>query len=422
MASKQRVFSPNNTIHYDDYLKIKRGTECLKTTNQSNPLNITQFINYEQFMALSKAFYKNENMNKYKNEPIANLRNANSSYIQHNQKHPPYVCNSHVLYPYGNCSSKPHKLCADDNKCVNDQAPHITDINPDMNQFIHNPYKMNNPTTLNGIVKNDQGFFQNKSNVDITGIPVVDFLKNNPSIDITLIPVVDLAYLSNIPIIDGSSEEDDSDVIINLNPICLEWCDFITLFYRAPGGVFGITSNSPSLALTLINQTYETTHDKYVRFSLPAQIRKAWSKKHSKNETSIPPHVNILLNRVGFLTKSLTSVKECCVGLSIDEAINTLLNNAEISPSTLTETATVKFTISYKVYFEPLNTSVLVNFAYITNIPCYKNCTACFMQGYTDSNAYTNIQETDDISSSPFYTSEKKCKTGLCKNGKQLFI
>ena len=33
MATKQRVFSPNNTIHYDDYLKIKRGTECLKTTN-----------------------------------------------------------------------------------------------------------------------------------------------------------------------------------------------------------------------------------------------------------------------------------------------------------------------------------------------------------------------------------------------------
>ena len=122
------------------------------------------------------------------------------------------------------------------------------------------------------------------------------------------------------------------------------------------------------------------------------------------------------------MTKSLTSVNECCVGLSIDEAINTLLNNVEISPITSSETATVNFTISYKVYFEPLNTSVLVNFAYITNIPGYKNCTPCFTQGYIDSNDYTNSQETDDISSSPFYASDKKCKTGLCKNAKQLFI
>jgi hypothetical protein len=428
MATKQRVFSPNNTIHYDEYLKMKQGTECLKTINaqkHANPINLNQFINYDQFMALSKAFYKNTNINKYKHEPVSNLCNANISYIQHNQntlKQPIDVCNSHVLYPYGHCASQqPHNLCTY-NTCVNEQLQHIA-CNPEMNPLINKPSKINNAATLNGIVKNDQGFFQNKSNIDITGIPVVDFLKNNPSIDITLIPVVDLAYLSNVPIIDGA-EEDDSDVIINLNPICLEWCDFITLFFRAPGGVFGITSNSTSLALTLLNQTYETTHDKYVRFSLPAQIRKAWSKKHSKNETSIPPHVNILLNRVGFLTKSLTSVKECCVGLSIDEAINTLLNNVEIIPSAATSTATVKFTISYKVYFEPLNTSVLVNFAYITNMPCYRNCTACFIQGYTDSNDYKNIYDTDDISSSssPSYIPEKKCKTGLCKNAKQLFI
>ena len=30
MATKQRVFSPNNTIHYDDYLKRKQGNDTKK--------------------------------------------------------------------------------------------------------------------------------------------------------------------------------------------------------------------------------------------------------------------------------------------------------------------------------------------------------------------------------------------------------
>lgn len=412
MATKQRVFSQNNTIHYDDYLKIKKANECLKTMNHAKNLNMNQFLNYDQFMSLSKAFYKNTNMPKH-NDPVANLSNANISYIRHNPntlKHP-----NDSGFPY---NLDMYKLSEEIKKCVNDQTQLLA-CNPEINPEINKPYKKSNPTTLNGIVKNDQGFYQNTSNIDITGIPVVDFLQQNPGIDITLIPVVDLAYLSNVSIIKG--EEEEEDVSINLNPICLEWCDFITLFFREPGGVFGITSNSPSLVLTLLNQTYETTHNKNVRFSLPAQIRKAWYKKYSKNVKSIPTHVNILLNRVGFLTKSLTSVKECCVGLSIDEAINALLNNVEISPSTSTATATVKFTISYKVYFEPLNTSVLVNFAYITKIPGYQNCTECFVEGYSNNDDYTNTEETSS-SNCECHTSAKTCKTGLCKNAKQLFI
>ena len=36
MVTKQRVFSNDKTINYDDYLKIKQGTECLKTINAQN--------------------------------------------------------------------------------------------------------------------------------------------------------------------------------------------------------------------------------------------------------------------------------------------------------------------------------------------------------------------------------------------------
>ena len=163
-----------------------------------------------------------------------------------------------------------------------------------------------------GILNNDQGFF-----------------KNNPTIDITKVPVIELAFLSNVSSFDPN--DSSADVTINLNPICLKWCDFTTLFFREPGGGFWINpANSSSIALTMLSQTYETTQNKCVKFSLQDQIRKAWSKKNAKNEASIPPNVNILLNRAGFLTKSLTSVREYCLGLSVDESISTLLNNNEI--------------------------------------------------------------------------------------------
>jgi hypothetical protein len=243
-----------------------------------------------------------------------------------------------------------------------------------------------------GIINNDQGFY-----------------KNEPVIDITRAPVIDLAYLSNVSDIKSLVETDSSaDVIINLNPICLKWCDFTTLFFRAPGGAFWINpANSASVALTMLNQTYETTQNKCVKFSLQDQIKKAWSKKNAKNESTIPPNVNILLNRAGCLTKSLTSVKEYCLGLSVDEVISTLLNNNEILAGNSDTTATVKFIVSYNNYFEPLNTYVLTNFAYITKIPCYKNNTDCFIKCTPYSNDCNNCNEVlyDDNTS---YTLSKK--------------
>jgi hypothetical protein len=248
-----------------------------------------------------------------------------------------------------------------------------------------------NNNVPHGVINNDQGFF-----------------KNEPSVDITRVPIVDLAYLSNIGVGKNIDAADSSaDVIINLNPICLKWCDFTTLFFRAPSGGFWLNpSNSSSVALALLSQTYETTQNKQVKFSLQDQIRKAWSKKNAKNETSIPPNVNILLNRVGFLTKSLASVSEYCLGLSVDEVISALLNNNEIVPGNSDTTATIKFIVSYKNYFEPLNTFVLINFAYITKIPCYKNNTDCFIKCNPYSNDCNTCEE--QLYDSVGYASSKK--------------
>ena len=247
-------------------------------------------------------------------------------------------------------------------------------------------------TIPQGIINNDQGFF-----------------KNEVVLDITRVPIVDLAYLSNVSGITTIDITDSAaEASINLNPICLKWCDFTALFFKAPGGAFWVNpANSATIGLSLLGQTYETTQNKCVKFNLQDQIRKAWSKKNAKNETAIPPNVNILLNRAGFLTKSLAYVKEYCLGLSIDEVISTLLNNNEISPGNSDTTATVKFLVSFKNYFEPLNTYVLIHFIYITKIPCYKNRSDCFITCNPYSNDCNNCNEVlyDDNTS---YTLSKK--------------
>lgn len=206
-----------------------------------------------------------------------------------------------------------------------------------------------------GIINNDQGYFRNQASKTISDLPVVY-----------------LAYLTN----DNNSQE--SDVTINLNNICLNWCDFLVLFFRSPGGAFWVNpSNASSSIISLYDQTYETTQKKCVRFNLADQIVKAWSKKNSKPEITVPPSINILLNRAGFLTKSLATIKDYTIGLSLDEVMSTLLSTNRIVPADSDSKATVKFIVTYRDYFQPLDISVAVNFTYITQIPCYKNTSDC---------------------------------------------
>jgi len=137
MTTKQRVFSQNNTICYHDYLKIKQGTECLKTINADKTPTVNQFVNYDQFLYLSKAFYNQVNIHKCKNEYVTNLYNANISYIQTDGKHPIDLCNPPVLYPYGQYKRQqtdhfyfPYKLdmremCRKNETCYDDILLHL---------------------------------------------------------------------------------------------------------------------------------------------------------------------------------------------------------------------------------------------------------------------------------------------------------
>ena len=53
------------------------------------------------------------------------------------------------------------------------------------------------------------------------------------------------------------------------------------------------------------------------------------------------------------------------------------MSSEKIAAGNYKTSATVRFIISYLYYFEPLDTSVLVNFNYVTKVPCFKNVYNC---------------------------------------------
>jgi len=187
-------------------------------------------------------------------------------------------------------------------------------------------------------------------------------------------PLLELAFISN------TKDDNNVDpVILNFLPFCLNWCDFVALFFRSPGGAFNINAqNASSKVISFSEQKYTTVNDKIVRFSLADQIFKAWSKKNNMPESAISPSLRIKLNRESFLLKSLASVNAYQVGLSLDEVLVTLLQNNEIERSDdPDDSAEVHFTITYREYYQPLDITLILNFSYITHIPCYKNVGFC---------------------------------------------
>jgi hypothetical protein len=183
-------------------------------------------------------------------------------------------------------------------------------------------------------------------------------------------PSIDIAYLSNV------RHEKDADLSVTLNPTILSWCDFLTLFYRA-NNVFSVNpTNQTACAINFVSQTYENTTNKKIKFNLAQQVRIAWANKCETTIDSIPAKSNILLNKDTFSIRSLMN-NSSAVSLTLDQAIQTLLANGEIGPGDSTDIASVRFVVQYKYCFKPLDTCVLVNFVFVTGIPCYKNLNFC---------------------------------------------
>lgn len=179
-----------------------------------------------------------------------------------------------------------------------------------------------------------------------------------------------IAQLSN------KKSECQADIAVTLNPICLSWCDFLLLFYRANNTFSILPAGSNSCAVSFAGQTYEDTTNQYLRLNLSQLIRQAWVNKCQGTVTNIPTRTSLLLNKQTSYIKSLIQ-SDFTLSLSLDQAIATLLNNNEIAPADVGTSAKVAFTIEYLYYFEPLGVAAQINFVYVTNIPCYKNLSYC---------------------------------------------
>jgi len=167
MSSKQRVFSHDSNINYIDYIKLKNGSEILKTIKNKD-LTLNQFVCYNQYIALTHAYYKQINNDKCILHPTKNIYESNNSFIStkireyddetndadkyantsinnkmyYNSEYCKGV--SDVLYPYAAyCGNKnaniyfPYKLdlnnwCLQKKQCINDLECNI-DNNCDKN-------------------------------------------------------------------------------------------------------------------------------------------------------------------------------------------------------------------------------------------------------------------------------------------------
>lgn len=200
---------------------------------------------------------------------------------------------------------------------------------------------------------------------------------------ITNIPESNIAELSNIH---HSCESDKyTETRVSLNPIDLNFCDFINLFYGVTSGAFRINpSCSSSLAISLTKQTYSTTQSKILKFNIYDQILKAYSKNKNLPEGSAPLDSTLKLERETFLTNSLINLKGRQIALSLDEVLENLISRDLIEPTHDGDScAKVKFVVTGNYYYLPLSVKLAIVFTYVTDIPGFKN---------TSHISYPNIQ------------------------------
>ena len=114
----KQFFSNNYDINYNDYLNHKKGKECIKKLVSDKKYYVNSFINYETFLTLSKAFYKQIN-NNYDISPMRSISDANTSYkcyksVESHVSDCKHCCScknisqilyckeiQNILYPYG---------------------------------------------------------------------------------------------------------------------------------------------------------------------------------------------------------------------------------------------------------------------------------------------------------------------------------
>jgi hypothetical protein len=130
MISTKRVFSNNSNINYSNYNQNKNGVEILKNIKQKNNIdqqnntnklndNLNKFGSYNEYITLSKSYYKYVYDGKCSKNATTNLYNSNISYKDIDYFNNNF-CKNNILYPYGAYNA--------DNE-LNMQFPYRLDLN-----------------------------------------------------------------------------------------------------------------------------------------------------------------------------------------------------------------------------------------------------------------------------------------------------
>jgi hypothetical protein len=78
--NSKRVFSHNTDINFNDYLKNKKGVQMMKNIN-SKSVNVNFFFNYDDFITLTKVYFKYSNLNINSLQVPTNIYEASTSYV-----------------------------------------------------------------------------------------------------------------------------------------------------------------------------------------------------------------------------------------------------------------------------------------------------------------------------------------------------
>lgn len=126
MRSNKRVFATNNDINFNDYLQNKNGIEIIKNIKSKKHINqdINKFVSYNEFITLTKTFYKYLLTNKHISIPNSILESRTSFIVYHELLSHMKDCSlcrycknifklseckevQNILYPYGHYIENP---------------------------------------------------------------------------------------------------------------------------------------------------------------------------------------------------------------------------------------------------------------------------------------------------------------------------
>jgi hypothetical protein len=137
MYTSNRVFTKcDNVINYNDYYKLKDGTQILKTIKSRDNLAILkQFNSYENFQKMSASYFPLIDNNTVEFSYVKNIYNDNESFIVKEKSIEDEIMCKDTLYPYGKIITK---------KKVNPQFPTNIELCKWCNQKPNKNIQLNN--------------------------------------------------------------------------------------------------------------------------------------------------------------------------------------------------------------------------------------------------------------------------------------